>query len=73
MFVYAAIRTLERTEKSGQTDRQTDRHIDQKQYTPARIAECNYGSDSMAEKVVAAGKVGLSLCDRGLPEEREGP
>ncbi len=48
-FVYATIRTLERTEKSGQTDRstdgqidrQTDRHIDQKQYTPARIAECN--------------------------------
>ncbi len=40
---------LERTEKSGQIDRQTDRqidrqtdrHIDQKQYTPARIAECN--------------------------------
>ncbi len=33
---------LERTEKSGQTDRQTNRHIDQKQYTPARIAECKY-------------------------------
>ncbi len=28
MFVYAAIQTLERTEKSGQTDRQIDRQTD---------------------------------------------